>query len=135
MPRAFGADVWRQTAVCRILRRVRLRDIVRFNSVIERADRFFGSYNAAPLYYSLAFRVAASWGVSCFNYGFAPLSPELAGDAECAEPYQLEMYRQAATLAGVERFRCATVLEISCGLGGGLAHLTRAFGIASPIAL
>ncbi|MEO7085463.1 MAG: hypothetical protein ABI442_21810 [Gemmatimonadaceae bacterium] len=51
-----------------------LRDCVRFNGVIERADRLLGSYNAAPLYYDLAFRMASSWGVSCFNYGYAPLS-------------------------------------------------------------
>ena len=112
-----------------------LRDLVRFNSLIERADRFFGSYNAAPLYYDVAFRVASSWGVSCFNYGYAPLSPERASATDCVEPYQLEMYAQAASDAGLDGFRGATVLEISCGMGGGLAHLSRTLGIGTAVAL
>src|SRR4029077_19372900 len=32
-------------------------------------------------------------------------------------------------------FRGARVLEISCGLGGGLAYLTRSLGIGVPVAL
>lgn len=107
----------------------------RFNSLIERADRLFGSYNAAPLYYDLAFRVASSWGVSTFNYGYAPLSSDVAADPNCVEPFQLEMYRQAAHAVGSERFRGANVLEISCGMGGGLAYLTRTLGVGTPVAL
>lgn len=108
-----------------------LRESVKFSSLIERADRLLGSYNAAPLYYDLAFRVASSWGVSTFNYGYAPAS---AG-VETTEPYQLEMYAQAAAAVGRDRFAGATVLEVSCGLGGGLAHLARTLGIGTPIAL
>jgi SAM-dependent methyltransferase len=107
----------------------------RFSSIIERADRLIGSYNAAPLYYDLAFRVAKAWGVSCFNYGYAPLSPAVASDAQCGEPYQLEMYRQAAQAVGAERFRGAIVLEVSCGLGGGLAYLARTMNVGIAVAL
>jgi SAM-dependent methyltransferase len=112
-----------------------LRQLGRFSSAIERVDRLVGSYNAAPLYYDLAFRVAASWGVSCFNYGYAPLSAEVASDPQCAEPYQLEMYRQAAEAVGSDSLRGAAVLEISCGLGGGLAYLTRTLGVGTSVAL
>lgn len=111
-----------------------LRQLLKFSSIIERADRLLGSYNAAPLYYDLAFRAAASWGMSCFNYGYAPLSPEVAGDAECTEPYQLEMYRQAAQAVGPDRLRAATVLEVSSGMGGGLGYLARTLGIGTAIA-
>jgi SAM-dependent methyltransferase len=112
-----------------------LRQLGRFSSVIERADRLIGSYNAAPLYYDLAFRVAASWGVSCFNYGYAPLSPQVTGSSAYREPHQLEMYRQAAQAVGTDLFRGATVLEISCGLGGGLSFLSSTLGVGTPIAL
>jgi SAM-dependent methyltransferase len=111
------------------------RSFGKFSSLIERADRLFGSYNAAPLYYDLAFRAAASWGVSCFNYGYAPASAEVLGDGAISEPYQVEMYRQAAVAIGLDVLRGATVLEISCGLAGGLDYLHRALGIETPVAL
>lgn len=107
----------------------------KFNSLIERADRLIGSYNAAPFYYDIVFRIASSWGVSCFNYGYAPASSEVTNDARLTEPFQIEMYRQAARAAGVECLRGAVALEISCGLGGGLAHIAEHFGIALPVAL
>ncbi len=107
----------------------------RFDSLIERADRFIGSYNAAPFYYDIVFRVASSWGVSCFNYGYSPVSPDVANDVGIVEPYQIEMYRQAAQAVGAEKFAGASVLEISCGMGGGLAYLSRTLGIAAPVAL
>ncbi|MGH7617271.1 MAG: class I SAM-dependent methyltransferase [Gemmatimonadaceae bacterium] len=108
-----------------------LRSTLKFSSLIERADRLLGSYNAAPLYYDVAFRVASRWGVSTFNYGYAPAT--LTGQMN--EPYQIEMYMQAAAAAGLDALRGATVLEISCGLGGGLGHLTRTFGIGTAIAI
>jgi SAM-dependent methyltransferase len=112
-----------------------LRNFARFSSLIERADRLIGSYNAAPFYYDVVFRVAATWGVSCFNYGYAPLSPEVAADASIGEPYQIEMYRQASQAVGREKFADAAVLEISCGLGGGLSHLSRTLGTRVAVAL
>jgi SAM-dependent methyltransferase len=107
----------------------------KFSSLIERADRIIGSYNAAPLYYDLVFRAGASWGVSCFNYGYAPASDAVRADSGITEPFQIEMYRQAALTVGEQRLRGAVALEISCGLGGGLAHIAKTFGIALPIAL
>jgi SAM-dependent methyltransferase len=112
-----------------------LRQFFKFGSLIERADRLFGSYNAAPLYYDVAFRAASSWGVSTFNYGYAPLSPEVATSDGKIEPFQLEMYRQAAHAIGFDTLRDAVVLEVSCGMGGGLGYLTRTFGIGTPVAL
>jgi SAM-dependent methyltransferase len=107
----------------------------RFSSLIERADRLIGSYNAAPFYYDIVFRFAAVWGVSCFNYGYAPLSAAVAADASIGDPFQIEMYRQAAEAVGRDKFAGASVLEISCGMGGGLSHLSRSLGIAVPVAL
>lgn len=107
----------------------------RFSSLIERADRLIGSYNAAPFYYDVVFRMGARWGVSCFNYGYAPVSHAVAADRAIGEPFQIEMYRQAAEAVGAEKLAGASVLEISCGLGGGLAYLSTAYGIGVPVAL
>ncbi|HEY4218658.1 MAG TPA: class I SAM-dependent methyltransferase [Gemmatimonadaceae bacterium] len=107
----------------------------RFGSLIERADRLIGSYNAAPFYYDVVFRVASGWGVSCFNYGYSPVSSEVASDTSIGEPFQIEMYRQASQAVGQEKFANANVLEISCGLGGGLSYLSRTLGVGTPVAL
>jgi SAM-dependent methyltransferase len=107
----------------------------RFGTLIERADKLIGSYNAAPFYYDVVFRIASTWGVSCFNYGYSPVSPEVAADRTIGEPFQIEMYRQAARAVGLDKFKGASVLEISCGLGGGLSHLNQSLGIAMPVAL
>lgn len=63
-----------------------LRRLGKFSGIIERADRLIGSYRAAPFYYDIVFRVASSWGVSCFNYGYSPVSPEVSADPQASEP-------------------------------------------------
>lgn len=107
----------------------------KFSSLIERADRLIGSYSAAPFYYDIVFRAAASWGVSCFNYGYAPASDAVSADSRITEPFQIEMYRQAARAVGADALRNAVLLEISCGLGGGLAYLGGTFGVRLAVAL
>ncbi len=72
--------------------------------------------------------------VTAANYGYAPLSPSTASDAR-AETYQMEMYHQAALQAGEQGLRGRRVLEISCGLGGGLDHLKRRHGIGQATGL
>ena len=78
-------------------------------------------------YYDLVFGLARfERRLSCFNYGYAHLDAEGAyEDAE--ECFQLELYRQVALAAGAERIAGGTLLEISSGLGGGLAFLQRRF--------
>jgi len=78
-------------------------------------------------YYSLIFALARfEPRLSCFNYGYAHLADQ--GTYEDApEKYQLEMYRQVALAAGPQRIEDACLLEISSGLGGGLAFLARSF--------
>ena len=114
---------------------MQIRRLGKFSSLIERADRLIGSYNAAPFYYDVVFRFASTWGVSCFNYGYSPVSADVAADKSIGEPYQIEMYRQASRAVGREKFAGAAVLEISCGLGGGLAHLSKTLNIGVPVAL
>ena len=61
------------------------------------------------------------WGeTTTNNYGFAPSS------FACAERFQLQMYEELRKLleAHAGKGRPLRLLEISCGRGGGLAHLT-----------
>ena len=77
----------------------------------EQARQF---YNAAG---------TLSTDFSFMNYGFAPLSAELAGSTE-PEKYCLQLYRQ---LIGATSLQGRRVVEVSCGRGGGAAHVARTF--------
>jgi ubiquinone/menaquinone biosynthesis C-methylase UbiE len=60
----------------------------------------------------------------CFmNYGYAPLSAELAGSAE-PERYCLQLYRH---LLGDVNLAGKHVVEVSCGRGGGAAHVAATY--------
>jgi SAM-dependent methyltransferase len=65
------------------------------------------------------------------NYGFGPLCPELAQSAE-PEKYCLQLYRQ---LLGGAALGGKHVVEVSCGRGGGAAHVARAFAPASYLGI
>jgi ubiquinone/menaquinone biosynthesis C-methylase UbiE len=85
----------------------------------EQARRF---YNAAG---------DISTDFSFMNYGYAPLSAELANSAE-PEKYCLQLYRRLigdTTLAGKR------VVEVSCGRGGGAAHVAASFQPASYLGI
>lgn len=73
----------------------------------EQARQF---YNAAG---------TISTDFSFMNYGYAPLSAELASSTE-PEKYCLQLYRQ---LIGPTDLRAKRVVEVSCGRGGGGAHV------------
>lgn len=77
----------------------------------EQARQF---YNAAG---------TISTDFSFMNYGYAPLSAELAGSAE-PEKYCLQLYRQ---LIGGTPLQGKRVVEVSCGRGGGAAHVAQGF--------
>jgi ubiquinone/menaquinone biosynthesis C-methylase UbiE len=64
---------------------------------------------------------------SFMNYGYAPLSAELAGSTE-PEKYCLQLYRQ---LVGATPLAGKRVVEVSCGRGGGAAHVAASFAPAS----
>jgi ubiquinone/menaquinone biosynthesis C-methylase UbiE len=85
------------------------------NSRNEQARQF---YNAAG---------SISTDFSFMNYGYAPLSAELAGSSE-PEKYCLQLYRQ---LIGATPLAGKRVVEVSCGRGGGGAHVAATFGPAS----
>lgn len=85
------------------------------NSRNEQARQF---YNAAG---------TISTDFSFMNYGFAPLSADLADSAE-PEKYCLQLYRQ---LIDSTQLRGKRVVEVSCGRGGGAAHVATAFTPAS----
>jgi SAM-dependent methyltransferase len=72
---------------------------------------------------------------TAFNYGYSPRSKATTPDGPDAEPYQMEMYHQAALQVGEEGLRGRRVLEISCGMGGGLDYLKRRGGIGYAVAL
>jgi SAM-dependent methyltransferase len=65
------------------------------------------------------------------NYGFAPLSAELSGSTE-PEKYCLQLYRQ---LIGGTELRGKRVVEVSCGRGGGAAHVAGSFEPASYLGI
>ena len=77
----------------------------------EQARQF---YNAAA---------SASQDFAFMNYGYAPLSAELAGSAE-PEKYCLQLYRR---LIGNGDLRGKKVVEVSCGRGGGAAHVAATY--------
>jgi SAM-dependent methyltransferase len=77
----------------------------------EQSRRF---YNAAA---------ATASDFSFMNYGFAPLSAELAGSPE-PERYCLQLYQQ---LLGNANLAGRRVVEVSCGRGGGAAHIARVY--------
>lgn len=73
----------------------------------------------------------ASTDFAFMNYGFAPLSAELAGSAE-PEKYCLQLYRQ---LLGGADLRGQKVVEVSCGRGGGAAHVASTYLPASYLGI
>jgi SAM-dependent methyltransferase len=90
------------------------------------AEAKIGAHRAAPYYYSMIFWFAARHGLSCFNFGYADPSQPLS-QPDASEPYQLELYAQTTFAVGPDLVRGACVLEISSGLGGGLAYIARTF--------
>jgi ubiquinone/menaquinone biosynthesis C-methylase UbiE len=72
-------------------------------------------------FYNVAGSISTDF--SFMNYGFAPLSAELAGSTE-PEKYCLQLYRQ---LIGATDLRGKRVVEVSCGRGGGAAHVALSF--------
>jgi SAM-dependent methyltransferase len=89
--------------------------------------------DGTALYYELSFWWMGwrrtSRTATILNFGYAPVSKEVAADPLCMEPLQAELYRQVAGAVGVDRLRGGRVLEVSCGSGGGFDFLRRHFGI------
>jgi len=85
----------------------------------EQARQF---YNAAA---------TTSTDFAFMNYGFAPLSADLEGTAE-PEKYCLQLYRH---LLGSADLRGKKVVEVSCGRGGGAAHVAATYQPASYLGI
>jgi ubiquinone/menaquinone biosynthesis C-methylase UbiE len=85
----------------------------------EQARQF---YNAAA---------SASQDFSFMNYGYAPLSAELA-DSHEPEKFCLQLYRR---LLGNANLRGRKVVEVSCGRGGGAAHVAAVYQPASYLGI
>jgi SAM-dependent methyltransferase len=85
----------------------------------EQARQF---YNAAA---------TTSTDFAFMNYGFAPLSADLEGTAE-PEKYCLQLYRH---LLGKADLRGKKVVEVSCGRGGGAAHVAATYQPASYLGI
>ena len=85
----------------------------------EQARQF---YNAAA---------TTSTDFAFMNYGYAPLSSDLEGTAE-PEKYCLQLYRR---LLGDVDLRGRKVVEVSCGRGGGAAHVAATYQPASYLGI
>lgn len=83
----------------------------------------------ARQFYNVA--ATASTEFAFMNYGYGPLGAELAGSTE-PEKYCLQLYRQLLGGASLEGKR---VVEVSCGRGGGAAHVARSFKPASYLGI
>jgi len=86
-------------------------------------------------YYRFFYWWAGRMGVSTYNLGYSPVSDVDTPKASCTEQFQLELYRQIALALRPVRLRGRRVLEISCGLGGGFAHLVQHCGIEFGVVL
>jgi ubiquinone/menaquinone biosynthesis C-methylase UbiE len=93
--------------------------IVPADSRSEQARQF---YNVAA---------TTSTDFAFMNYGFAPLSSDLEGTAE-PEKYCLQLYRR---LLGNADLRGKKVVEVSCGRGGGAAHVAATYQPASYLGI
>ncbi|MEO8064577.1 MAG: class I SAM-dependent methyltransferase [Pseudomonadota bacterium] len=84
------------------------------NEPVSRSEQARQFYNAA----------ATATTDFCFmNYGYAPLSAELAGSSE-PERFCLQLYRH---LLGDIDLTGKRVVEVSCGRGGGAAHVAATY--------
>lgn len=83
----------------------------------------------ARQFYNAAASTAADF--SFMNYGYAPLSPELASSPE-PERYCLQLYRH---LLGGAKLAGKRVAEVSCGRGGGAAHIAAIYKPAEYIGI
>ncbi len=81
----------------------------------------------ARQFYNAAATTATAF--SFMNYGYAPLSAELAASGE-PERSCLQLYRHVLGTSSLAGWKVA---EVSCGRGGGAAHLARAFQPAEYI--
>jgi ubiquinone/menaquinone biosynthesis C-methylase UbiE len=84
------------------------------NTPVSRGEQARQFYNAAA---------TASTDFCFMNYGYAPLSAELANSQE-PERYCLQLYRH---LLGAVDLIGKRVVEVSCGRGGGAAHVTSTY--------
>jgi ubiquinone/menaquinone biosynthesis C-methylase UbiE len=107
-----------------------------FWDLLTRATvRLFGVGQAGRFFQRIAYSKAKDFGISALNWGYAPLSDDVAGSPRIGEPYQMELYRQGVQALGECRLAGGKFLEISCGLGGGLRYVSDAFDVAFAVGL
>jgi ubiquinone/menaquinone biosynthesis C-methylase UbiE len=92
------------------------------NAPATRGEQARQFYNAAA---------ATSTDFAFMNYGYAPLAADLEGTAE-PEKYCLQLYRR---LLGDVDLRGRKVVEVSCGRGGGAAHVAATYQPASYLGI
>ncbi len=85
----------------------------------EQARRFYNAF------------ASASEDFALMNYGYAPLSTELADSSE-PERYCLQLYRRLLLNADL---RGKKVVEVSCGHGGGAAYVADTYRPASYLGI
>jgi len=85
-----------------------------------------------------AYRAIYWWlggSATSFNMGYAPLSSEVQSDTSLQEPFAIELYRHIAIEMRLERRPVRRLLEVSCGLGGGLGYISRTFDVGYCVGL
>jgi SAM-dependent methyltransferase len=92
------------------------------NATVSRGEQARQFYDAAA---------TTADNFSFMNYGFAPLTAELAATAE-PERYCLQLYRH---VVGDTPLAGKRMIEVSCGRGGGAAHLARVLEPASYVGI
>ncbi len=104
------------------------------SDVLNLLVRYVGHERFMAAYYKLAYWWTLRTGITAFDYGYAPYSELVAGDQKAQEPYQMELYNQAALFLD-RKLHGTRVLEISCGLGGGFDFIVRHYGVGFGIVL
>ena len=92
------------------------------NTPVSRGELARRFYNAAA---------STADDFSFMNYGFAPLAAELIASDE-PERYCLQLYRH---LLGDAVLTGRQVVEVSCGRGGGAAHVAQVYGPAQYVGI
>ncbi len=109
-----------------------------FLRTIEAAKTLLGAERVNRHYYELVYGSGCWDEVSTFNYGFSPVSPEVAAAPRAAgQAFQIQLYDEVAKAAGdpAQWLTGKRLLEISCGRGGGLAFLSDRHAPAVAIGL
>jgi SAM-dependent methyltransferase len=106
-------------------------------NLLDRAKKYVGKERFDQLWYHLVYN-SNLWTDSTFNYGYCPAEAAVLADpVGRSQPYQIQMYLEAARTAGdpEQWLKGKRLLEMSCGRGGGLSFINRTFAPSEAVGL